>query len=92
MHREFRPEQFACTTGDIGTMASLAAAGMGIAFLPGDQSDPDLVEFFALQPAVSTELWIVVRPDQQRAARTSIFAQFLKKALREHPSLKRFLK
>lgn len=92
MYREFRPEQFACTADDIGTMASLAATGMGIAFLPGDQSDPDLVELFALQPSVSTELWVVVRPDQQRAARTSIFSEFLANSLREHPSLKRFAK
>jgi DNA-binding transcriptional LysR family regulator len=92
LRQEFPPEQFTCTAGDFDTMASLAAAGMGIACLPGDQPGSDLVELFAMQPGFSTELWILVHPDPLHAARTNAFAEFLTKSLREHPALKPFAK
>ena len=92
LHRHYPPEQFICTAGNLDTMAALAASGMGIAFLPGDQVDPDLVELFALQPPAATELWILTHPDLRRVARIQAFSDFLWRFLREEPRLKRFVK
>jgi DNA-binding transcriptional LysR family regulator len=92
LDRNFLPEQFTCRAGDLGTVTSLAAAGMGVAFLPGDRADPEVVELFELQPPFSTELWILTHPDQQRAVRPASFAEFLRSALRGHPALKAFVR
>ena len=92
LHRHYPPEQFTCTAGDLNTMAALAVAGMGVAFLPADQADAELVELFALQPAVTTDLWILTHPDLRRVARIRAFSDFLAASLRDDARLRRFVK
>lgn len=90
MHRTYPPDSFSCTAGDLNTMAALAIAGMGIAFLPADHARPGLVELFPLEPATATEIWILTHPDLRRVARIRAFSDFLFAFLRADPRLQRF--
>jgi DNA-binding transcriptional LysR family regulator len=87
LRRRFPPQQFAATSNDLGCMAALAAAGLGIAFLPFTPARYDLVPLFDVTPPHRSELWILTHPDLRGTARIRLLADFLFEWLRRDPRL-----
>ena len=72
----------------LDTMAALAAAGLGLALLPGDQHKPALRRLFTLDPPFEAGLWLLTHPDLRNLARVKAFMHFLRERLRADPRLR----
>ena len=78
---------FVARASDLGSMAALAEAGLGLALLPIDQQAPTLVPLFPVEPQPSSDLWLLTRPDLRHVARFRVFSDFLVERLRTDPGL-----
>lgn len=67
---------------DLDTIAALVIAGLGLSLLPQDQAKPGLRRLFPVEPATSTELWLLTHPDLRRVPRVRALMEFLLAALR----------
>ncbi len=85
--RHLPAERVVARSGDIDTMAALAAAGLGIALLPQDQVKPGLTRLFPVDPPATTELWLLTHPDLRRVPRIRAVVDSLARRLREDPRL-----
>lgn len=78
---------FVARASDLGAMAALAEAGLGLALLPIDQQAPTLVPLFPVEPQPSSDLWLLTHPDLRDVARFRAFSAFLIERLRADPGL-----
>jgi DNA-binding transcriptional LysR family regulator len=88
LEKTFGEGRLVARANDLNTMAALAAAGIGIVLLPGDQWQRGLRRLFPLQPAFPAALWLLTHPDLRRVARIQAFSEFLSAKLRAEPRLK----
>ena len=82
MEAHFDEQHIVARANELNTMSALTVAGVGISFLPSDQSRPGLQRLFPLQPAFASALWILTHPDLRRVARIRAFSDFLSAKLR----------
>jgi len=87
MRNHFPDAQFVAFANDLITMRALTLTGMGIAFLPNDQSHADLVHLFPVEPAYIGSLWLLTHPDLRHVARIQVFMDYLAERLRADPRL-----
>lgn len=73
---------FIARAAELVTMAALARAGVGLAFLPIDQQQPGLAPLFPVEPAQAGALWLLTHPDLRHVARLRVFSDFLIERLR----------
>lgn len=70
---------------DLTAMASLAAAGHGVALLPDDIRRPDLTRCFTYADAPPNCLWVLTHPDLRSIRRISLLMGFLAKSFSQDP-------
>lgn len=82
LDREFR-DQVKIRCDDLMTMASFARQGEGLALLPADMAEGDLVlsQFFPAAP--DNQLWLLTHPDLRKVERVRRVMRFLGDALRK---------
>lgn len=76
-------------SGDTQLTQSALREGLGISILPcfmGD-TDPQLVRYGELDPALNLGLWILIHPDLKRTARVLAFREHMIKAVNDKASL-----
>ena len=61
-------DQIVARSNDLSTMAAMALAGIGLAVLPSDQTDPQLERLFRV-PESGGELWLLTHPDLRNVRR-----------------------
>ncbi|GLR70458.1 LysR family transcriptional regulator [Agaribacter marinus] len=64
-------------TDDFIAMACLAAKSHGVAVLPDDLRQPELVRLFTFTPAKENQLWILTHPDLRKVERIKLVMKFL---------------
>ena len=90
LHAHHPRERFVATANQLNTIAALIVAGLGLSVLPADQHRPGLVRLFALEPAVTSDLWLLSHPDLRQVARIRAVSDHLLQALRADPRLREF--
>lgn len=70
---------------DLTAIASLAAAGHGVALLPDDMQRTDLLRCFSYPAATPNCLWVLTHPDLRRIQRISLLMGFLANAFAHDP-------
>lgn len=78
---------FVARASDLGSMAALAEAGLGLALLPIDQQAEALVPLFPVEPRQESHLWLLTHPDLRHVARLRVFSDHLIEHLRNDPAL-----
>lgn len=87
--RERMPdERIRAKAGDLGTMAAMAEAGVGVCLLPGEQFSPRLVRLFELGAQFDSGLWLLTHPDLRHVGRIKAVMDFLAERLRNDPRMK----
>ncbi|MGD2128242.1 MAG: LysR family transcriptional regulator [Lysobacterales bacterium] len=90
LHSSYPNERFVATANQLNTVAALIAAGLGLGVLPADQHREGIVRLFAMEPALTSELWMLSHPDLRRVARIRAVSDHLLGALRADPRLREF--
>jgi len=83
LHRNFTPDRFVASAGDLSTMAAMAAAGLGVAVLPHDPTGGAIEPLFPVDPPHYSRLWILTHRDLRNVARIRAFTGFLFEFLRQ---------
>jgi len=65
---------------DLTAMSYFVESGQGLAFLPDDQSRPELIKLFAIQDSQPSNIWLLTHPDLRNVERIKLFMQYLTKA------------
>ncbi|MFT5717982.1 MAG: DNA-binding transcriptional LysR family regulator [Oleiphilaceae bacterium] len=65
---------------DLTAMSYFVEAGQGLAFLPDDQSRPELIKLFAIQNSQPSNIWLLTHPDLRNVERIKLVMQYLTKA------------
>ncbi len=86
-HRAYPRERIVMRANHLGVMAAMAMQGLGLAFLPVDQYDPELQHLFPVEPQFTGQLWLLTHPDLRQVARVRVFMDFLHGKLRADPRL-----
>ena len=74
-------------SNNLATMAALARAGLGIAFLPVDQDQAGLRRLFPVCAEATSGLWLLTHPDLRQTARVRTLMTFLHEELADDPRL-----
>ena len=90
LHAHHPRERFAATANQLNTIAALIVAGLGLGVLPADQHRPGLVRLFAMEPAVTSDLWLLSHPDLRQVERIRVVSDHVLEALRADPRLREF--
>ncbi len=85
----YPPGAFVATCDSLNTMAAMAIAGAGIAFLPADQVREGLVHLFPMDPVFSVGLWLLTHRDLRGVGRIRATSDFLFARLRSDPRLQK---
>jgi DNA-binding transcriptional LysR family regulator len=88
LHANCPRERFVATANQLNTIAALIAAGLGLGVLPADQHRQGLVRLFAMEPACTSDLWLLSHPDLRHVARIRAVSDHLLEALRADPRLR----
>ena len=80
--RNFPASAIRYRSNNLATMAALAMAGLGIAFLPVDQDEPGLRRLFPVCAEATSALWLLTHPDLRQTARVRALMTFLFEALK----------
>ena len=62
---------------NISIISELCAQGLGLAVLPEDYTQRELIPLFPVEPTFKTQLWILMHPDLRSVLRIRIFSDFL---------------
>lgn len=65
---------------DLTAMSYFVESGQGLAFLPDDQSRPELIKLFAIQGNQPSNIWLLTHPDLRNVERIKLVMQYLTKA------------
>ena len=65
---------------DLTAMSYFVESGQGLAFLPDDQSRPELIKLFGVQESKPSNLWLLTHPDLRNVERIKLVMQYLTKA------------
>ena len=65
---------------DLTAMSYFVESGQGLAFLPDDQSRPELIRLFGVQESNPSNLWLLTHPDLRNVERIKLVMQYLTKA------------
>lgn len=90
LHASYPRERIVATANQLNTIAALITAGLGLSALPADQQRRGLVRLFALEPAFTSDLWLLSHPDLRRVARIRALSDHLLESLRADPRLCEF--
>ena len=66
-----------CSASDVKTISTLCNEGLGIALLPTNYFNKNLVKLFDINPEFKDGLWILTHPDLRRVTRIKEFSKFL---------------
>ncbi len=69
-------------------IASLATAGNGIALLPDDQVYIKMKRLFAMEPLVTSDIWILTHPELRATERVRLLMNFIVDSFRNEKKLK----
>jgi DNA-binding transcriptional LysR family regulator len=67
---------------DLTAMSYFVESGQGLAFLPDDQSRPELIKLFGVQESKPSNLWLLTHPDLRNVERIKLVMQYLTEAFR----------
>jgi DNA-binding transcriptional LysR family regulator len=87
LHRHHPPDRIVATSNDLNTMAAMAATGIGLALLPGDQHKPGLIRLMRCEPGRRFGIWLLTHADLRRTARVRAVMDFLHGSLSGDPRL-----
>ena len=73
----FSKDNFCCSASDVKTISSLCSESLGVAVLPTNYFDKQLIKLFAIKPEFKDGLWILTHPDLRQVARINEFSKFL---------------
>ena len=65
---------------DLTAMSYFVESGQGMAFLPDDQSRPELIKLFAIQDSQPSNIWLLTHHDLRNVERIKLVMQYLTKA------------
>ena len=65
---------------DLTAMSYLVESGQGLAFLPDDQSRPELIKLFEIGDGFTSDLWLLTHPDLRNVERIKLVMQYLSQA------------
>ena len=65
---------------DLTAMSYFVESGHGLAFLPEDQSRPELIKLFAIQDSQPSNIWLLTHADLRNVERIKLVMQYLAKA------------
>ena len=65
---------------DLTAMSYFVESGQGLAFLPDDQSRPELIRLFGVQEISPSNLWLLTHPDLRNVQRIKLVMNYLTKA------------
>ncbi|MEZ5465713.1 MAG: LysR family transcriptional regulator [Lysobacteraceae bacterium] len=80
-------DRIVARAGDLETMAAMARAGVGVAWLPNDQYQPALRPLFPIPDLPDGALWLLTLPELKQLPRIRAVSDFLVEALRADPRL-----
>lgn len=73
----FSNKHFCCSASDVKTISTLCNEGLGIAVLPTNYFNKNLVKLFDIDPNFTDGIWILTHPDLRKVTRIKVFSQFL---------------
>ncbi|MEZ9229964.1 LysR family transcriptional regulator [Vibrio amylolyticus] len=73
-------DQVVTRCDDLTAMSYFVESGQGLAFLPDDQSRPELIKLFAIQDSQPSNIWLLTHPDLRNVERIKLVMQYLTKA------------
>ena len=85
LHQVIQPE-YRLRSNTLSGIAALASAGNGIALLPDDQIGTGLTRLFALDPPVTSDIWVLLHPELRATTRIRLLANFLTESLAADPA------
>ncbi|TQV89282.1 LysR family transcriptional regulator [Aliikangiella coralliicola] len=65
---------------DLTAMSYFAESGQGLAFLPEDQSRPELIKLFRVKESLPSNLWLLTHPDLRKVERIKLVMRYLTQA------------
>jgi DNA-binding transcriptional LysR family regulator len=65
---------------DLTAMSYFVESGQGLAFLPDDQSRPELIKLFTIPISHPSNIWLLTHPDLRNVERIKLVMQYLAKA------------
>jgi len=65
---------------DLTAMSYFVESGQGVAFLPDDQSRPELIRLFGVQESTPSNLWLLTHPDLRNVQRIKLVMNYLANA------------
>ncbi len=68
---------------DLTAISYFVESGQGLAFLPDDQSRPELIKLFAIEDSQPSNIWLLTHPDLRNVERIKLVMQYLTKAFSE---------
>ncbi|MFK7795321.1 MAG: LysR family transcriptional regulator [Gammaproteobacteria bacterium] len=75
--RQYSMDNFSCFASDVKTISSLCDQDLGVAVLPTNYFNQNLVRLFDVEPKFKDGLWILMHPDLRQVARIKEFGKFL---------------
>jgi DNA-binding transcriptional LysR family regulator len=73
-------DQVITRSDDLTAMSYLVESGLGLAFLPDDQSRPELIKLFEINESNLSHLWLLTHPDLRNVERIKLVIQHLSQA------------
>ncbi|MFT5592554.1 MAG: DNA-binding transcriptional LysR family regulator [Oceanicoccus sp.] len=73
-------DQVVARSDDLTAMSYLVESGLGLAFLPDDQSKPELIKLFGINENNLSHLWLLTHPDLRNVERIKLVMQHLSQA------------
>mgnify|MGYP003384937417 CR=1 FL=1 len=70
-------DQIITRCDDLTAMSYFVESGQGLAFLPDDQSRPELIKLFAIQESQPSNIWLLTHPDLRNVERIKLVMQYL---------------
>ena len=77
MMHHYSIDNFSCSASDVKTISTLCDKGLGVAILPTNYFNQNLVKLFDIEPEFKDGLWILTHPDLRQVARIKEFGKFL---------------
>ncbi|MBV1929537.1 MAG: LysR family transcriptional regulator [Gammaproteobacteria bacterium] len=74
------PDQVKTRCDDLTAMSYFVESGQGLAFLPDDQSRPELIKLFAIQDSQPSNIWLLTHPDLRNVERIKLVTRYLTEA------------
>jgi len=79
-------DQIITRCDDLTAMSYFVESGQGLAFLPSDQSRPELIRLFGLEESEPSNLWLLTHPDLRNVERIKLVMQYLTNAFSNEQS------